>query len=87
MKNVLPIKCSECKKKALGLKTDALKFDMTDEIKVCHFTKLYESEYELKPGVPIECPECRNGKFIEDIQKAWLKGVSKKGTNGQRKGN
>lgn len=88
MKNVLPIKCSKCKKKALGLKTEGLKFDPTDEVRATHFTKLYESKYELKPGVLIECPECKNPKYINDIMKTWAKEVKlRKGTNGQRKGN
>jgi len=69
----IPIKCSDCGKKALGLKTTDLKFDKTDEIKAFHFVKLYESAYELKPCAVIECPECKSIKYILDIQKVWKK--------------
>jgi hypothetical protein len=72
-KKVIPIKCSACGKKPLGLKTDELKFDKTDEVKSCHFVKLYAMDYDLKPQAKVACPECGTVRYIDDIQATWKK--------------
>lgn len=77
-KKVIPIKCSACGKKALGLKTDELKFDKTDEVKSSHFVKLYETDYNLSPHSRIECPECRASSYVNDIKAAWKKEAKKR---------
>jgi len=70
---IIPVECSKCGKSPLGLNTECLKFDRTDEIRSFHFVKMYDMDYEIVSQARIECPECKTTDYVSDIKKTWKK--------------